>query len=80
MTSAASAQTLGIVKMIDERIISIAVTALATAAAGYFGVTAPAQQKSDLNRDANWSCRDQLVQITTERDEWVERYLEREGP
>jgi len=66
--------------MLDDRVISIAVTALATAAAGYFGVAAPAQQKSDLNRDANWSCRDQLVEITADRDEWVARYLEREGP
>ena len=71
---------MGIVKMIDERIISIAVTALATAAAGYFGVAAPAQKQGELNRDANWSCRDQLVEITADRDEWVSRYLEREHP
>ena len=67
----------------NEQLVSTLATTLiaacATAAAGYFGVAAPAQQKSDLNRDANWSCRDQLVQITVERDEWVQRYLEREN-
>ena len=67
-------------EQLTSTLVTTLIAACATAAAGYFGVAAPAQQKSDLNRDANWSCRDQLVEITADRDEWVERYLERERP
>jgi hypothetical protein len=60
---------------IDERALTAVITAATTLAAGYFGVAAPAQKQSELNRDGNFSCRDQLVEVKAERDDWIERYL-----
>ena len=61
--------------MIDDRAITAIATAGATLLTSYFALAAPAEKQANLDRDANWSCRSELVEVKAERDEWIARYL-----
>ena len=64
--------------MIDERAMTAIATAGATLLTSYFALAAPAEKQADLDRDANWTCRSELVEVKAERDEWIARYLDEE--
>jgi len=55
--------------------ITAVVMAASTAALQYLTVTAPEIERANLNRDGNWSARDQLQSCDAERRELTVRLL-----
>ena len=55
------------------------VAALATlgAAGQFFGLTMPAQQTREANKQNAWTAREELAEVKADRDEWIERYEEK---
>lgn len=58
-----------------SHLITAVVMATATAAIQYFTVTQPETMRADLNRDGNWSARDQLQACDVERKDLLARLL-----